>query len=102
MEPGAERIPHPECPGLLDQDQEGGLKGILPVVRVDQHATADAQDHRSMPLDQDREGQLGGLAPAGREALQELAVGQVPDRSHVEEGAKLPEDRPILSASPSV
>ena len=56
-----------------------------------------AQDHRPVPLDQDGEGQLGGLAPVGREPFQELAVRQVPDRSHVEEGAELPEDSPILS-----
>ena len=97
MEPGTQRIPHPERPGLLDQDQERGLEGILCIVRVDQHAPADAQDHRPVPLDQDREGQLGRLAPVGREPLQELAVGQVPDRPHVEERAELSEDRPILS-----
>ena len=97
MEPGAQRIPHPERPGLADQDQERGLEGILGVVRIIQHAPADAQHHRPMPLHQDREGQLGGLAPVGREPLQELSVRQVPDRPHVEERAELPEDSPILS-----
>jgi len=50
-----------------------------------------------VPLDQDGEGQLGGLAPAGREPLQELAVGQLPDRPDAEERAKLPGDRPVLA-----
>jgi hypothetical protein len=50
-----------------------------------------------MPLHQDREGQFGGLAPVGRKPFQELAVGQVPDRPHVEERAELPEDSPILA-----
>ena len=67
------------------------------VVRVGQHATADAQDHRAMPLHQDREGQLGGLAPVGREPLQELSVRQLPDRPEIEERAKLPEDSPVLA-----
>ena len=97
MEPGAQRIPHPEGPGLPDQDQERRLERILGVVRVGQDAPADAQDHRPMPLDQDREGQLGRLAPIGREPLQELPVGQLADRPDVEERAELPEDSPILS-----
>ena len=42
MEPGAQRIAHPERTGLLDQDQEGRLKGVFHIVRVDQHAPADA------------------------------------------------------------
>ena len=97
MEPGAERVPHPEAAGLLDQDQERGLEGILRVVRVGEHAPADAQDHRPVPLDQDREGQLGRLAAVGREPLQELAVGQLADRPHVEERAKLSQGGPVLS-----
>ena len=98
MEPGAQGIAHPEAAGLLHQHQEGGLEGILRVLGgIGQHAPADAQDHRSMPLDQDREGQLGRLAPAAGEPLQELSIGQLPDRPHAEERAKLPDDCPILS-----
>ena len=71
-------------------------KASCGVVRVRQHAAADPQHHRPVPLDQDREGQLGGLAPVGREPLQELAVGQLADGADVEQRPELPPDRPIL------
>ena len=94
VQPGAERIPHPEPARPLHQDQERGLEGVLGVVRVSQHAPADPQDHRPVPLHQDREGQLGGLAPVGGEPLQELAVGQLADRADVEERPELPAGPP--------
>ena len=55
----------------------------------DEDASADAQNHRSVPLDQHGERQLGGLAAVGGEALKELAVGQVADDSDVEERFEL-------------
>ena len=76
MQPGAQRIPHPEGASLADQDQERRLECVLGVVRVGQDAPADALHHRPVPLDQDREGELGGVIPIGREPFQELAVGQ--------------------------
>ena len=85
MEPGADRVADPEPAGLPDQDQEGRLEGVLRVVRVGQHAPADAEDHRAMPLDQGREGQLGGLGGARRESFQELAVRQARARAALEE-----------------
>ena len=80
VQPGADRVPHPQPARPLHQDQERGLEGVLRVVRVRQHAAADPHHHRAVPLDQDGEGQLGGLAPVGREPLQELAVGQLAAR----------------------
>jgi hypothetical protein len=97
VQPGAQRIAHPETAGLLDQHQEGRLKGVLRVVRVGQHAPADSQDHRSMPLEQRGEGEVGSLASAGRKPLQKLPVGQLPDRAHVEERAQLPDDNSVPS-----
>ncbi len=97
IEPRTQRITHPETPGLLDQDEKGGLKGILAVARIGQHTTANAQNHRTVPFDQNREGQLGGLAPAGGEPLQKLTIGQLPRRSHVEKGAKLLGEQSILA-----
>jgi hypothetical protein len=96
MEPGAQGVAHPEAAGLPDQDEEGGLEGVVRVVRVVEHAPADAEDHRPVPLDQGREGQLRGLAAAGREPLQELAVSQLPGRPDVVERADLPEDGPVF------
>ena len=92
MEPGAERVADPERPRLADQDQEGGLEGVLGVVRVAEDAPADAQDHRPVPLDQGREGQLGRLAAPGREPLEELAVGQSRRRSGRQQRAELPRE----------
>ena len=84
MEPGPERVAHPQPARLLDQHQERGLKSIFGIMRIGQYAPADAQDHRSVPLDQDGKRQLGGLAAVGREPLQELTVGQLADGSDVE------------------
>ena len=88
---------HPESPRLLDQHQERRLERILRVVPVGQHAPADPQHHRSVPLEQDRERQFRSLATAGRKPLQKLPVGQLTDRTHVEERAKLPNDDSVLS-----
>ncbi len=96
VQPGADRIAHPEAARPLHQDQKRGLEGVLGVVRVGQHALADPHHHRTVPLDQDGESQLGGLAAVGREPLQELAVGQLPDRADAIERPELPPDRPVL------
>ena len=88
---------HPETAGLLDQHQERRLERILRIMRVGQHAPADPQHHRSVPLEQNRERQLRSLATAGRKPLQKLPVRQLTDRTHVEERAKLPNDDPVLS-----
>ena len=94
MKPRAQGIAHPQSPSLLDQDEKRRLKGILGVVRVGQNAPAHPQDHRPVSLDQGREGQLGRLAAAGREPLQKLTVGQLSDRPHIKERAKLPDSQP--------
>src|SRR5258707_846203 len=49
--------------GLAGQDEEGGLEGVLGVLRVAQHAAAHAPDQRSVPLDQGGEGRL--VTPTG-------------------------------------
>jgi hypothetical protein len=50
-----------------------------------------------MPLDQGREGLLGRVAVVRREPLQELPVGQFPERSDREQRSQLPQDAAILS-----
>ena len=90
MEPGAQGIPNPQAAGLLDQDQERGLEGILCVVRVDERGAADAQNHRPVALHQGLESQFGDLAPARREPLQQLSVRKLPDRPEIEERVELP------------
>jgi hypothetical protein len=51
LEPRAQRIAHPESTGFLHKNEERGLEGVIPVVGIDQDASAYAQNHRSMPLD---------------------------------------------------
>jgi hypothetical protein len=74
MEPRAQRVLHPQRPGLLDQDEEGSLEGILGIVRIGKDVSADAQHHRSMPFDKRSERQFGCFAAASPEPLQELTV----------------------------
>ena len=65
VQPGTERIPHPESAGLLHQNQERGLESILRVVGVNKLRPADAQNHRAVTLDQGRESELRDLALTG-------------------------------------
>ena len=70
MEPGTQRVAHPEAAGLLDQHEEGRLEGVLRVMGVVQLCATDPQDHRAVALDQHRESQLGGLAVSPCESFQ--------------------------------
>ena len=97
MEPGAQRIAHPERTGLLNQDQESGLKGVFHVVRVEEHAPANPHDQGTMPLDQRRKRLLGSVPRMGCKPLQELSVGQLTGRSHRQQRAELPQDPLIVS-----
>ena len=59
---------------LADEDEEGGLEGVLGVVVVAEDAAADAPDHRAVPPHQ---GFQGRWLSAADEALQQLPIGQV-------------------------
>ena len=59
---------------------------------------ADAPDQRLVPLDQRREGQLGHLVRVGREAFQDLAVGQILDTPDIVEGLELTKESPVPSS----
>ncbi len=96
MEPGSERIAHPETACLLDQDQERGLKRIIGFIITGQHAPADAEDHGAVALDQQGERELGGFAAVGCESLQELAVGQITCDADVEKGSNFLHESRIL------
>ena len=99
MEPGPERVAHPQAAGLPNQDQERGLKRIFGVSRLCQYAAADAEHHRPVPFDQNGKRQLGGLAAVGRKPLQKLAVAQVADGADVEQGLQHFNDGGILFAA---
>ena len=61
-QPAAQDLALADRAGSTGQDQEGGLERILDLVRVAEHAPADAQDHRPVAQDQRLEGGLGRLA----------------------------------------
>ena len=71
VQPRAEPVRLPQRPGLAGEEQEGGLEGVLGVVRVAEHLTADAQDQGPMPL---QERDKGRLVPLRDELLQQAAV----------------------------
>src|SRR5262249_28415632 len=76
--------------GLPDQDEEGGLEGVIGVVGVVQDTAADALDHAAVPLD---EGGEGGFVAVAGEASQQLAVGHVvvgPQARQLAEGSQDP------------
>ena len=78
VEPAPDRFPVADGGGAADEDQEGGLEGVLGVVLVAEDRTADAEDHRPVTLEQGGERRLRGLVAAVGEPAQELGVGQAP------------------------
>jgi hypothetical protein len=86
VEPSSQRIGHPDVGRPLDQDQEGRLKRVVGILGVGEHAAADAEHHRSVPLDEDRKRQFPRLVAAGTEQLQKLPVAQRPDCPCAEQG----------------
>ena len=70
VEPAPDRFLPPHGAGPADEDQEGGLEGVLGVVLVAQDRAADAEDHRPVPLHQGGERRSGRIVivPRGRSA----------------------------------
>ena len=95
MEPGPQRVPHPERAGLAHQHEERGLEGVAHLVVIAQDGPARAQDDPAMPVDQGRERQLRGLAIAECEPLQQLPIGQARERAGLEERAERIVDRSL-------
>src|SRR3977135_3345426 len=52
VEPASQRCRPLDRRSLASEDEEGGLERVLRVMRVPEHATADAQDQTAMTLDQ--------------------------------------------------
>src|SRR5262249_54443789 len=63
-----------DAAGLAGQNQEAGLERVLRLVRITEHASADAHHQRTVPADDDRKGRLVAL---DNETLQQLGVAEV-------------------------
>jgi hypothetical protein len=75
----------------VGQDKKRGLKGVLRVLHVEQHAPAHAQNHRPVPVEHGLEG--GGVL-LGEKAIHELTVGHV--------AVLTPEHDPLQAAKDAV
>ncbi len=73
VEPGADALARHDRVPLADEDEEGGLEGIVGVVDIAEHAPADAQDHGAVNADQGAEGRLFAQVEI---ALEQGAVGE--------------------------
>ena len=91
VQPGAQRIPHPQRPGLARQHEEDRLEGVFRRMLVPQDRAAGAQDRRAVPLDQGREGTLARLVALAAEFLQQLRVRQPAGRPRPEEHLDVPQ-----------
>ncbi len=76
VKPAPDRILLADRPGPARQDQERRLERVVHVGGIVQDATADAQDHRPVPLDQDLKRLLAPLVPTHPEPFDQLSVGQ--------------------------
>ena len=71
VEPASDGLAVGDGGGLLGQDEEGRLEGVLGVLGVAEDAAADGQHHRPVPAHQGRE---GGVVAAGDELAEQLPV----------------------------
>src|SRR5262249_15832382 len=78
VEPGGEALTLADAAGLADEDEEGGLEGVVGLVGVAQHLAADTADERPVAAE---EGLEGGRVAAGDEAGEQLAVAAVGGRA---------------------
>ena len=96
VQPGAQRVAHPQRARPADEHQEGSLKRIFNVVRVAQASPADVEDHWPVPFHQGRESGLGRFSP-GAKLLEQLPVRPVPQRSDPEERLNVAEYRGMVA-----
>ena len=92
IQPACDRAFSANSPGVLRENQERGLEGILSLVGIGQHPAADSPDHRSMSIDEGREGGLGDLSSPRCELLQKMLVGEVALSPGLEQGVNLMQD----------
>ncbi len=76
--------------GAPEEDQEGGLEGVLGRVLVAEHLPADGENHRPMAGQNRLERGLGRLIPLVRASLEQVAVGQPDGTPCAEETPEVP------------
>jgi hypothetical protein len=89
-----QRLAFADGASLFDEDEEGGLEGVLDVLDTGQQAPADVEDQRRMPPDEHLEGRI---VPPAREAFQQLGVAE-PPRFGRRDAVQLMEESVQLSA----
>lgn len=93
LEPGSQQFMFANRAGLECQDQKRGLKGILGRLLIIQDATADPQDHRTMPVQDSLESPLRDRAASGHEVFQQLPIAKAAERSHLIKGVEVMNER---------
>src|SRR5205823_5836083 len=89
VQPVAERLRPLKGTGLLNQDEEGCLEGVLRVVLIPQHTATDAKDQRAVAAEDRLEGAL--VMPGGG-AFEQLAVCSVLGTVQVDRRTQVVED----------
>jgi hypothetical protein len=90
-QPAPQRIVPADAAGLVEQDEERGLEGVVEVVAVAQDLPAHGEDPRAVPAQQLLE---RALVLAGQVAVEDLSVGQAAEpggRRLVEAGQQAPQ-----------
>ena len=81
MQPARARRAPADRPGTAGEHEGGDLEGVVVlVVGVSQGRAANPPDHGAVVEDQSLEGRLRDVAPPRQVAVEELGVGQRPDR----------------------
>src|SRR5262249_6334931 len=91
MEPGTQRIAHPQRASLAGQYEERRLEGILGLMLIAQDRPADPEYHRAMPLHQGGERRL--VVP-GRIALHQISIRQTTDDTLIQQRVDAPKNVP--------
>ncbi len=91
LEPTAERVLHPDGPGLASEHEESRLESILGGMLIAEHAAADAKDHRPMALYQHLECDLSTSILPVEKLRQQLGIRRPADRPQAKQLVELPE-----------
>ena len=98
VEPVRQRLAAGNRGCLASQDQKSRLESVLRLMRADQHAAANAEDHGAMPPHQHGKRLFGAFIPPADEPVQQLTVAEVSHNAEAEERPQVSECFPRRSA----